>query len=170
MVAVLIIAIGIAVPQLLGHRGGNGRTPAGAPDGSDVSAQAPDSGSDSTTLPVSTRLTAPLVQPSSAPPSGEALTVAKNWAHAWVNHPAGMTTTQWLDGLRPYTAEEYLASRMATVDPANVPATAVTGDPVVVSSYTSSVQVVIPTDGPKLSITLSKTDAGWRVSEYDQAS
>jgi hypothetical protein len=59
---------------------------------------------------------------------------------------------------------------MSTVDPANVPATAVTGDPVVVSSYTSSVQVVIPTDGPKMSITLSKTDAGWRVSEYDQAS
>ncbi|GLY68220.1 hypothetical protein Atai01_48390 [Amycolatopsis taiwanensis] len=96
--------------------------------------------------------------------------MANLWARAWVNHSAGLTPAQWLDGLRPYTTEEYLASKMSTVDPANVPATAVTGDPVVVSSYTSSVQVVIPTNGPKLSITVSRTDAGWRVSEYDQAS
>lgn len=171
VVAGLIIAIGVGVPQLLGHRGDdNGPTPAAAPGESSPSTQAEDSGSDSTTVPFSTRLTAPLAQPSSAAPSSDALTVAEQWARAWVNHPDGITTAQWLDGLRPYTTEEYLASDMSTVDPANIPATLVTGNPVVVSSYTSSVQVVIPTDGPKLAITVSKTDAGWRVSEYDQAS
>lgn len=167
-VAALIVAIGIAVPQLLGHRGG-GPVPAGVP-GSSSSTQDPGFSPGSTTVPFSTRLTAPLVQPTSAAPSQEALEVAKAWARAWVNHPAGITSAQWLDGLRPYTTEEYLTSTMSTVDPANIPATAVTGDPVVVSSYTSSVQVVIPTNGPKLSITVSKTDDGWRVSAYDQAS
>ncbi|WP_027942262.1 hypothetical protein [Amycolatopsis taiwanensis] len=166
VVAALVIAIGIAVPKLLGHRGGDAPAPAGAQGASSSSQPAPDS----TTLPFSTRLTAPLVRPSSAAPNPEALNVANLWARAWVNHSAGLTPAQWLDGLRPYTTEEYLASKMSTVDPANVPATAVTGDPVVVSSYTSSVQVVIPTNGPKLSITVSRTDAGWRVSEYDQAS
>lgn len=167
-VAALIIAIGMVVPQLLGHRGGNGPAPGGTP-GVAGSSQPGDS-ADSTTLPFSTRLTAPLVQPTSAAPSPDALNVARLWAQAWVNHPNGTTAAQWLDGLRPYTTEEYLASSMSSVDPANIPATKVTGDPVVTASYTSSVQVVIPTDGPKLSITVSKTDAGWRVSAYDQAS
>lgn len=168
VVAGLIIAIGIAVPQLLGHRGAPAR--AGGQSGPDSAQQAPGSSSDSTTLPFSTRLTAPLVQPSSAAPSPEALNVAKMWARAWVNHPAGITQQQWLADLRPYTTEEYLTTTMSTVDSENVPATEVTGDPVVVSSYTSSVQVVLPTNGPKLSITVSRTDAGWRVSGYDQAS
>ena len=170
VIAALIIAIGIAVPQLLGHRGGGAPAQTTGGQGGSESVPTPGSGPDSTTGPFSTRLTAPLVQPSSAAPNPEALNVAKLWAQAWVNHPAGMTQAQWLDGLRPYTTDEYLASKMSTVDPANVPATAVTGEPAVVSSYTGSVQVVIPTDGPKLSITVSRTDAGWRVSEYDQAS
>src|SRR5689334_18788949 len=66
VVAALIIAIGVVVPQLLGHRGGNGPTPAGVAGGSASSTPAPDSGADSTTVPFSTRLTAPLVEPSSA--------------------------------------------------------------------------------------------------------
>lgn len=166
-VAVLVIGIGVAVPQLLGHReGGGGPTPAvvGSPESSTQRAI-----TGSTTAPLPTRLTAPLAHPTSAAPSPEALNVAKLWAQAWVNHPAGITNAQWLDGLRPYTTEEYLNATMSTVDPENISATKVTGDPVVSTSYTSSVQVVIPTDGPKLAITVSRTNAGWRVSEYDQA-
>ncbi|HKS43767.1 MAG TPA: hypothetical protein VJT49_01395 [Amycolatopsis sp.] len=166
-VVVLVIGIGVAVPQLLGHRGGgSGPVPAGAGN-PESSTQPTTIGSATTSLP--TRLTAPLAQPTSAAPSAEALNVAKLWAQAWVNHPAGITNAQWLDGLRPYTTEEYLAATMSTVDPANIPARKVTGDPVVSISYTSSLQVVIPTDGPKLAVTVSRTDAGWRVSEYDQA-
>jgi hypothetical protein len=96
--------------------------------------------------------------------------VAELFVRAWASHPAGITNAQWLNGLRPYTTEEYLNAQMASVDPVNIPATKVTGDPVVVASYTSSVQVLIPTDGPKLSVTVSRTSDGWRVSGYDQAS
>ena len=59
---------------------------------------------------------------------------------------------------------------MSTVDPANIPASRVTGEPTAGTSYTSSVQLIIPTDGPKLSITVLRSDVGWRVSDYVQAS
>ena len=166
-VAVLIIGIGVTVPRVLGRNGGNAPVPARIED---TSSAQPGTSGDSTSLPFSTRLTAPLVQPSSAAPSPEALNMAKLFVQAWVNHPIGITNTQWLNGLRPYTTEEYLNSEMSSVDPVNIPATKVTGDPIVITSYTSSVQVVIPTDGPKLGVTVSKTSEGWRVSGYDQAS
>lgn len=116
-----------------------------------------------------TRLSQPLVTPTTAAPNGDAVRVAKEWAAAWVNHPAGITSAQWLEQLKPFTTEEYLPV-MSSVDPANVPATKVTGEPTVGTSYTSSVQLTIPTDGPKLSITVVSTNAGWRVADYDQAS
>jgi hypothetical protein len=166
VVALLVIAIGIAVPQLLGPRQSNQLTPARIPDPASSSTTRPANGS---SVPMSTRLTAPLVQPTSAAPNPAALNVAKQWAQAWVNHPAGITNAQWLDGLRPYTTDEFLP-QMSSVDPANIPASRVTGDPAATQSYTSSVQVLVPTDGPKLSIIVSQTPAGWRVSEYDQAS
>ncbi|HVV10787.1 hypothetical protein [Amycolatopsis sp.] len=167
VVAALIIAIGIVVPQVLGPGQGSSPTPAGLPPESSsaqVGAATP-----APTTAMSTRLTAPLAQPTSAAPDPDAVNVAKQWAAAWVNHPAGITNAQWLDGLRPYTTDEFLP-QMSTVDPSNIPASRLTGDPQVTTSFTSSVQVVVPTDGPKLSITVSRTGAGWRVSEYDQAS
>lgn len=164
-VALLVIAIGVVVPQLMGPRQNNSLTPARIPD-TTSSAAAPTAAS---SAPMETRLTAPLVLPTSAAPNPAALNVAKLWAQAWVNHPAGMTNAQWLDGLRPYTTDEFLP-QMSSVDPANIPATRVTGDPAATQSFTTSLQVLVPTDGPKLSITVSQTPAGWRVSEYDQAS
>lgn len=166
VVAILVIAIGIIVPQVLGPRQSNNLTPARIGDASTSATPRPASGSSST--PMSTRLTAPLAQPTSAAPSPDALNVAKLWAQAWVNHPAGITNEQWLDGLRPYTTDEFLP-QMSTVDPINIPATRLTGEPRASQSYTSSVQVLVPTDGPELSISVLKTSAGWRVSDYDQA-
>ncbi|RJQ79531.1 hypothetical protein [Amycolatopsis panacis] len=159
----LLVALGIVVPRLTGSAG-EAAPPAPPSESSrpGVAAQVPDTA----TLP--TRLSAPLTTPSSAPPSPEALTVAKQWATAWAHHPPGITNADWLNGMRALTTAEYLPV-MSTVDPSNIPAGKVTGDPSVVSSYGSSVHVVVPTDGPKLSITVVKTDAGWRVADYDQA-
>jgi hypothetical protein len=58
---------------------------------------------------------------------------------------------------------------MSTVDPRNIPASKVTGAPTATTSYTSSVDVEISTDGPKLTITVVNTGAGWRVAHYGQA-
>jgi len=163
-VIVLIVAIGIAVPQLLGNPGGTSPEPARIQDPG-----AAGTTSRNSPAPMSTRLTAPLVQPTSAAPDPAALDVAKRWATAWATHPAGITTAQWLETLRPLTTEEYLPE-MSTVDPANIPATKVTGEPTAVKSYTSSVEALVPTDGPKLSITVAKTPSGWLVTGYDEAS
>jgi hypothetical protein len=164
LLAVLVTAIGIALPKVVGERNDSGsanaqRTGSGVADVSSNPAAAP--------LP--TRLTEPLRTPTPAPPNGDALRIAMAWAGAWANHPAGMTVDQWLAGLKPYTTEEYLP-RLSTVELANIPATKVTGDPIPINSYTSSVEVVIPTDGPKLDITVVSTNAGWRVSAFEPAS
>ena len=165
--AILVTALGIVLPKAVGKpqakaspTGGTTTSVTTTPPG--VAAPVPTSN-----LP--TRLSAPLVTPTPVPPNEDALRVAKEWAAAWVHHPAGMTSEQWLAQLKPFTTDEYLPV-MSTVDPANVPATKVTGEPVVGTSYSSSVQLTIPTDGPKLAITVVSTNAGWRVADYDQAS
>jgi hypothetical protein len=163
--AILVTALGIVLPKTMGK-------PAAAQPGPSVTSSAPGPGLAApvptpSTLP--TRLSSPLATPTSAPPNPEAVNVAKQWATAWVNHPAGISNANWLNGMRAMTTDEFLPV-MSTVDPSNIPATRVTGDPAVTSSYTSSVQVVVPTDGPKLSITVVNTGAGWRVADYNQAS
>ena len=165
--AILVTALGIVLPKAVGKpqataSPGTGPTTSVTVTPPGVAAPVPTSN-----LP--TRLSAPLVTPTPVPPNGDALRVAKQWAAAWVNHPAGITSEQWLAQLKPFTTDEYLPV-MATVDPANIPATKVTGEPVVSTSYSSSVQLTIPTDGPKLAITVVSTNAGWRVADYDQAS
>ncbi|MCU1686122.1 MAG: hypothetical protein JWQ81_6861 [Amycolatopsis sp.] len=172
VLAVVVVTAGIVLPNVLGSNNPSnnaqpqpnfGTTP--VPGSSEVNLTAVPSAT--TSLP--TRLTGPQETPTSAAPSTDGLTVAKEWATAWVNHPGGITSQQWLDGLRPFTTDEFLP-RMSTVDPRNIEASKVTGNPVVVTSYTSSLKVTIPTDGPKLSITVSQTPNGWRVSDYGQAS
>ncbi|CRK61837.1 FIG01033472: hypothetical protein [Alloactinosynnema sp. L-07] len=118
-----------------------------------------------TSLP--TRLTSPPPPPSSAPAAPQALDTATRWAHAWVDHPEGTSVEQWLNRLRPHTTEEYLAV-MAKVDPANVPATKVTGPPVAKLSFEKSVEAEVPTDGGVLRITVIRTDQGWRVANYER--
>ncbi len=167
----LVTVLGILLPKAAG----NAKTapPAGTSSSSATtsSSHPPGVAAPATvTSNLPTRLSGPVTTPTTAPPNADALRVAKEWAGAWVNHPAGMTSEQWLNGLRPYTTEEYLSSKMATVDPANIPATKVTGDPVVSKAFADSVELTITTDGPKLSITVVTTNAGWRVTAYDQAS
>lgn len=142
-VIVLIVAIGIVVPHLLGNPNRSGPAPVRVQGADGTTTPLPSS---ATTTPLPTRLTAPLVQPTSAAPDPAALQVARQWATAWATHPAGITNAQWLDGLRPLTTAEYLPE-MSTVDPANIPATRVTGEPTVTKSYTSSVEVLVPPTG-----------------------
>lgn len=114
-----------------------------------------------------TRLTSPLVTPSSTTADPAALTVAEQWVRAWADHSDGTTNAEWLNGLRPYTVPEYLAV-MSTVDPSNVPSSRVTGAAEATSSFDKSVVAVVPTDGPRLRVTVVATESGWRVSRYER--
>jgi hypothetical protein len=165
--AILVTALGIVLPKVVGKPQAKASPTTGTT--TSVTATPPGVAAPVPTSNLPTRLSTPLATPTSAAPNSDAIRVAKEWAAAWVNHPAGITSEQWLAKLKPFTTEEYLPV-MASVDPANVPATKVTGEPQVGTSYTSSLQLTIPTDGPKLSITVVNTNAGWRVADYDQAS
>jgi hypothetical protein len=106
--------------------------------------------------------------PAPAPPAPEALDVANAWARAWVNHPDGMTSDEWAAQLAPLTTDEFVP-QLRTVDPANIPSTAVTGPATPTSSTGRVVEVDVPTDGAVLHLTVIATPAGWRVSAYDRS-
>jgi hypothetical protein len=120
-------------------------------------------------IQLTTRLASPPETPSSAPPAPQALLVVQEWGQAWVNHPVGMTNQAWLAQLQPYTEPEFLP-QLATVNLANIPATQVTGPATSITSYTSSVVALLPTNGGNLQITVVSTPQGWQVSAYTEAS
>jgi hypothetical protein len=168
---VFVIAAGIIIPQLTGS---NDRPSGAAADTTPGTTTAPNTsnpanpgatGGATSSLP--TRITTLTETPTSAPPAPAALDVANEWGKAWVNHPAGVTNEQWLDGLRPFTTEEQL-TEMSTVEPANIPASKITGEPTAVESFTSSVKVKLTTDAGDLIVTVIKTPDGWRVAYYEQ--
>jgi hypothetical protein len=55
------------------------------------------------------------------------------------------------------------------VDPTNIPATQVTGEPRATKVAARSVQVTVPTDALTLDVLVVLTDDGWRVAGYDKA-
>jgi hypothetical protein len=118
-----------------------------------------------TVLPPVAPLT-PSSMPLSAAPN-PALAVAARWAAAWVDHPQGVSAQQWVDGLRPFTTDEYLGV-LVGVDPANIPATRVTGEPRPTKVAARSVQVEVPTNALTLDVLVVLTDEGWRVAGYDR--
>ena len=118
-----------------------------------------------TVLPPVSALT-PTSLPLSAAP-GQALSVATRWATAWADHPPGTTPDQWVARLRPLTTDEYLGV-LTAVDPTNVPASRITGEPRAVRVAPRSVQVRIPTDTLTLVVLVVATEDGWRVAGYDR--
>lgn len=173
VVAVLVIAIGITVPQLTGGNKPGGGAAAESSNNTTTAPSTPGTtntpGVTGSTSALPTRITEPPSAPTSAPPDPAALDVADSWGKAWVNHPDGVTAEEWLADLRPFTTEEQL-TEMASVEPGNIGATKVTGDPEVVESFTSSVKVELPTDDGNLLITVIDTPDGWRVAFYEQVS
>ncbi|MFC0433421.1 hypothetical protein [Kutzneria buriramensis] len=168
---IIIIALGIIVAMVIPRTNSTGSAQPAGDTTSTTAGSTSTSGTstgDTTTTP-QTRLTTPLLSPTPAPPDPHALDVAVNWVKAWATHPAGITNAQWLAQLKPYTTDEFLP-QMATVDPANVPATKVTGSAVSVDSTTSSVVTDVPTDGGTIQVTVITTpNEGWRVSKFDKA-
>jgi hypothetical protein len=170
-VALIAIAVGVIAAHVHGAprptSGGTLQTGAAATTSAQTS-RTPAPAAPTTSPAALTRLTAPPETPVSAPPAPAAVDVIKTWGKAWVNHPVGMTTTQWLAQLAPYTTQEFLPV-MNSVDVANIKATAVTGPPTVTKSYTGSVEALLPTNAGQLDITAIDTPQGWLVASYTAA-
>jgi hypothetical protein len=168
--AVVITAAGILIPKLSGAQSNRQADPGGA--GRTSTSETHVFGSRTVVVPppVGSAVTSetrvePTLTPSTAPAPPQALTVAADWAKAWVNHPDGMTPEAWREQLRPFTDAESMV-KLDDVEPARIPASAVTGEPRVVVSYLKSVVVEVPTDEVLLRLTVVETDQGWKVSEY----
>lgn len=165
VVAVLALAVAVSVGiTAVGGGTGAGRAPGSAAAGSRPAPGGP-APPTATVLPPVPDLK-PATLPLSKAPAA-ALDVARRWSKAWVRPAAGLTAQQWLDGLRPLTTDEYLGV-LGAVDPANIPATRVTGSPRPVQVAARSVQVQVPTDGPTLLMLVVSTESGWRVAGYER--
>ena len=173
IVGLAVLAVAIAV--LVNH--GVHKTPARTGAATTQSSSAvPGSGvevgtgtqSPTGSTPAQTRLASPPETPQTSAPAPAAIAVIKAWAQAWVNHPVGMTNQQWLAQLQPYTTPEFLQGEMSTVDVTNIPATAVTAEPVVVHSYANSVEATVATNSGSLDIIAINTGNNtWLVSAYN---
>lgn len=172
VVAVIVLAVGIIVPQVTGTDKEPGATnTAGGAASTSMSSTAPQPPAPpvtSATTDLPTRLPDATQTPTPADADPEALDVVDTWARRWVNHPPGITNEEWLEPLRALTTEEFL-TEMASVEPGNIDATKVTGPPVTAVSYTSSLEAIVPTDAGELAITVVDTPAGWRVAFYEPA-
>jgi hypothetical protein len=169
----LALAANSALGLVTGHTKGRPGIFAG-PDTDSTSppaAAAPTAGAappaQATALPPVPELTPQALAPSQAPRA--ALTAATRWTEAWARHPAGATTQSWVNGLRPYTTDEYLGV-LSTVDPSNVPASRVTGPARAVLVSPRSVRVQVPTDAVNLVVLVVNTEGTqWKVAGYDRA-
>ncbi len=110
----------------------------------------------------------PRVPSPSAPAPAAALTVARSWVQAFLTVPKGISSARWIEQLRPYTTDELLPE-LRSVDPANVPAAKITGEPRTVSSSVSSAEVDVPTTVLVVRLLLVSTPDGWRVAGYQRA-
>lgn len=169
LVAVVSGGLGFLLPEILGQR----QAQPTAASSSATTTRSPwlgqnkDTSAGQRATTSATRLS-PIDSRTSVPPDPAGLDVATKWGAAWVKHE-GVSKEQWLAGLAPFTTEEYLRAKMSTVDIANVGATSVTGPATATASHAGSLTVTLPTNGPRLSLTLIKTADGWRVAGYDEA-
>jgi len=165
-----VVAVLAGITVLISLLADPSRSATPSPSGSQSNAVAPSrsAGASTTGLPPVAELTPTLLPLTQAPPA--ALTAASSWATAWATHPAGATTEQWLAGLRPFTTPEYLAV-LGNTDPANVPATSVTGPPKPVLVSPRSLRVEVPTNAlTLLLLVVDYTGNGdWRVAGHDRA-
>ena len=170
---VVLILIGLSLNSAFGLLSGPSHSRPGifagdrstAPAATPTAQAAPPA--EATRLPPVPELTPQTLAPSQAPRA--ALTAATRWTEAWARHPAGATTQTWVNGLRPYTTDEYLGV-LSTVDPANVPASRVTGPARAVLVSPRSVRVEVPTDAVDLVVLVVNTGGTeWKVAGYDRA-
>lgn len=93
--------------------------------------------------------------------AGSPVAVATAFVNAW------STTTQgdasWLAGMKPWGTPSLLSSLTGT-DPAQVPATRVTGDAALKSIKGATATVSVPTDGGRIAVDLVNQSGTWKAN------
>ncbi|MBA8825545.1 hypothetical protein FHX42_002896 [Saccharopolyspora lacisalsi] len=112
-------------------------------------------------------ISVPTESPKQAPPNPDGLATVEAWGKQWIKHAPGTTSSQWLERLKPYTTPEFI-TQMATINPANIAATKITGPVTATSSTATAMRVRLPTDAGVIEVRVVDTDQGWRVANYEK--
>jgi len=104
--------------------------------------------------------------PAPAAPSSQAAARAEAFARTWVRRD--LDAERWWAAIAPL-CEEGFGERLRTVDPANVPATRVTGRAKQLRAGDEDSPAVydVPTDAGTLRVTLASIDGRWLVAGND---
>jgi hypothetical protein len=86
--------------------------------------------------------------------------------NAWVR--TGLTPAEWLGGMRPYARPEFIA-QLSHTDPARVPASKVTSQPVAVLTASATTAFRFATDGGRVDVSTKKSGASCLVSDLEPA-
>ncbi len=105
-----------------------------------------------------------VVRRPTVPPPVAAIQVAARFAHAWAHHDR--SARAWWLRVAPYCEPGY-ADLLRSVDPANIPATEIIGQPVATSSTDRLVSFDIITNAGVLGVTVAKIDRRWLVTTTD---
>jgi|GEM_PF-5769147 len=155
-IAAILVVIVVAVVALAqansDPRPGSNRQQDGTVDS--VSPGAPDDGYAEPNTPEGSQSPAADSLPAAA------VDTATQFANLWLNTD-DVSEQQWLERLIPL-ATETTRQQLAGVDPANVPATELTGEPTI-----SGPSVVFDTDRGLLTLTMTEDDGVWKVSGVD---
>lgn len=160
-VVVVLVAVGVGVAIALPGDGGSRSTSAGASPSADPS-----------------NPFGPASQSAAPGASGadefeqqateQARSVAETWVRVYLTAPEGMTSTRWVEQLRPHTAAGLLPE-LRTVEPANVPDARLTGPPRTIAVTDTTAEFDVPTSAVVLRLSLAATPQGWRVTSYERA-
>ena len=110
---------------------------------------------------------APPPSPSTSPGTAQPEAVAYTFASAWVSHK-NVTAKAWHDRLVP-NATKNLSDELADTDPADVPASRVTGRPDLIPVGQGLVDAVVRVDSGKLTLRLVAPEGKWLVDGIDWA-
>lgn len=87
--------------------------------------------------------------------------VASQFVAAWAR--SDRREQEWLAGMKPWATSQLVSSLTGT-DPAQVPATKLTGEAALRASKGATATVVVPTDGGPVAIELTQASGRWRAS------
>lgn len=92
---------------------------------------------------------------------GSPVQVAAAFVTAWVTTAGGQG--HWLAGMKPWATPGLVASFTGT-DPAQVPATRLTGDAALKSTHGTTAAVTVPTDGGRVLVQLVVQAGAWKAA------
>jgi hypothetical protein len=99
-------------------------------------------------------------RPAASDGAQKAAATALAFTQAWADH--ARPAAQWLAAVSRYADPEF-AAQLRSTDPANVPASKVTGAPHPVAVYFASASVEVPTDAGTVVVALVSDGRTWRV-------